>query len=300
MKRRYQSLKTLLLVTVLGMFFSQCTEPEMDDDFTPGAPPSIGEWTGSEEIAPSDLVAYWSFDGDAKEAMGNVTGERINGSGTFAPGRKGQAYMGAPNAFISYDSPGSIAALTSFTVAFWINTPKHGGGAQGIYALTRADGSFWGNFQVIIEGNTSTSNKMQMKLHFEKNSTPPVINTEHWIDPPEAARPDNMYGAWRHVTYTYDEQTSKAAMYANGQAVDLGASADRKSGAGDAGLGALAFKDAARFVIGGFQNHLGAPYGGLEPWMLNYTGMLDEMRIYKKALSSQEVSALYQLERQGR
>jgi len=300
MKRKYQSLATVMLFTVLGVFFSHCTEPEMDDDFAVGEPPSIGEWKGSEEIAPSDLVAYWTFDGDAKETMGNVTGERINGDVTFTEGRKGQAYKGSSNAFISYDNPGPIAGLTSFTVSFWLNTPKHSGGAQGIYMLTRADGSFWGNFFVIVEGNESSSNRMQLKLHFQKHTTPSVPNTENWIDPAEAVRPDNMYGAWRHVTYTYDEQTSKAAMYANGQAIDIGASADRKSGVGDAGLGALAFKDAARFVIGGFQNHLGAPYGGLEPWMLNYTGMLDEMRIYKKALSSQEISALYQLERQGR
>lgn len=289
-----------MLITVLAIFFTQCTEPDMNDDFVAGEPPSIGEWQGSEEIAPSDLVAYWNFDGDVKDAKGNATGERINGDATFVAGRKGQAYKGNTNAFISYDNPGTIASLTSFTVSFWINTPKHSGGAQGIFALTRADGSFWGNFFVIVEGNTSTNNRMQAKLHFQKNTTPPTPNSENWIDPPEASRPDNMYGAWRHLTYTYDEQTSKAAMYANGQAVDIGTAADRKSGVGNAGLGALAFKDAARFVIGGYQNHLGAPYGGLEPWMLNYTGMLDEMRIYKKALSSQEVSALYQLERQGR
>lgn len=300
MKLRYQSLAPVMLITVLVTCFTSCTEPDMDDDFVTGEAPSIGEWKGSEEIAPSDLVSYWSFDGDAKDQKGNVTGERINGDATFVDGRKGKAYKGSANAFISYDNPGTLAGLTSFTVSFWINTAKHSGGAQGIYALSRADGAFWSNFFVIVEGNTSSNNRMQLKLHFQKNVNPAIPNAENWVDPPDASRPDNMYGAWRHVTYTYDEQTSKAAMYANGQAVDIGSAADRKSGVGDAPLGPLAFKNAAKFIIGGFQNHLGAPYGGLEPWMLNYTGMLDEMRIYKRALNSQEVSALYQLERQGR
>ncbi len=45
---------------------------------------------------------------------------------------------------------------------------------------------------------------------------------------------------------------------------------------------------------------LGSPYNSPEPWMLNYTGKLDEFRIYNKALSAQEISALYILERQNR
>jgi len=34
--------------------------------------------------------------------------------------------------------------------------------------------------------------------------------------------------------------------------------------------------------------------------MLNYTGKLDEFRIYNSALTAQEISALQILERQGR
>ena len=48
------------------------------------------------------------------------------------------------------------------------------------------------------------------------------------------------------------------------------------------------------------QNHLGAPFNTPEPWMLNYTGKLDEFRIYNKALSEIEINALVTLERQGR
>jgi hypothetical protein len=151
---------------------------------------------------------------------------------------------------------------------------------------------------MLIEGNTSSSNKMQVKVHFEKTTAPFV---EHWIDPPGDFRPDNMYGGWRHVAYTYDETTSKFTWYFSGQKLDLPADVtDRKSGTGTNPLGALAFKNATKFVIGGFQNHLGAPFNALETWMLNYTGMLDEFRIYKKAITAQEINAIYQLERQGR
>ena len=300
-------------VIMLLLLATACTKVQNDDDYKVGDPPPIGDFTNSDDIEAANLIVHLTFDGTTDDAKGTLTGGKANGNTSFVAGRKGEAYQGSADGFISYSNPGAVANLTSFTVAFWLYTQKHDGGAQGVFTLTKADGSFWGNFFSLIEGNTSTSNKMQIKLHFEKNSTPPVSNTEQWIDPPATFRPDDMYGAWRHVVYTYDETTSKLQMYVNGSKFNLPDDpngtgdntdvVDRKA-SGDAltgtPLGPVEFKDPAAFVIGGYQNHLGAPYNGLEPWMLNYTGKLDEFRIYNKAITSQEANALYQLERQGR
>jgi Concanavalin A-like lectin/glucanases superfamily len=301
MKNIFKSTLSLFsMLCLISLVLVNCTKPELDDDFPKGDPPPIGNFKNSSEVAPEDLVAYFPFDGNPNDSKGGVTGGTPHGNVTYTTGKKGQAYKGDVNAFIGYSNPGPLASLTSFTTSFWINTQKHDGGAQAVFTLTKNDGSFWGNFFVLIEGNTSSSDKMQLKLHFEKNVTPPVPNSENWIDPPADKRADNMYGGWKQVVYTYDAATSKIAFYANGQLMDIGADADRKSGNGTEGLGALAFKNATQFVIGGYQNHLGAPYGGIETWMLNYTGALDELRFYKRALTSQEVTALFQLEKQGR
>lgn len=298
MNTTYKNALAFSMLFAMGVVLTNCTKAKMDDNVTKGDPPPVaGGFVNSNEIAPSDLVAYFPFEGNGNDAKGGVTGA-VQTNGSYVPGKKGLAYQGGTNAFIAYANPGPLATLTSFTVSFWINTQKHDGGAQGVFALAKQDGSFWANFFVIIEGNTSSSNKMQSKLHFEKNVTPSIPNSEHWIDP--AARPDDMYGNWRQIVYTYDAATSKVAYYANGNPVDLGADAIRKSGNGAELLGPLAFKAATKFIIGGYQNHLGAPFGGLEPWMLTYTGKLDEMRFWKRALKSEEVTALYQLERQGR
>jgi hypothetical protein len=298
MNTTYKNAIAFSMLFATGIVLTKCTKAEMDDNVVKGDPPAVaGGYVNSNEIAPADLVAYFPFEGNGTDAKGGVTGG-VQTGGSYVPGKKGLAYQGSTTSFIAYANPGPIATLTSFTVSFWINTQKHDGGAQGIFALAKNDGSFWGNFFVIIEGNNSSSNKMQSKLHFEKNVTPSIPNVEHWIDP--AARPDDMYGAWRQIVYTYDAATSKASYYANGNPVDLGADAIRKSGNGNELLGPLAFKNPSKFIIGGYQNHLGAPFGGLEPWMLTYTGKLDEMRFWKKALTSEEVTALYQLERQGR
>ena len=42
------------------------------------------------------------------------------------------------------------------------------------------------------------------------------------------------------------------------------------------------------------------PWGTPDGWMLNYTGLMDEFRIYDSALEDNEVSALYKLEKDKR
>lgn len=283
----------------IGALCTHCTKPDKSDDVIKGDPPPVaGGFINSSDVAPANLVAHFPFEGNVTDAKGAVTGGTLNGNTSFVQGRKGQAYKGSTNGFISYTTPGPIATLTSFTVSMWVNTQKHDGGAQGVFMVAKQDGSFWGNFFMMIEGNNSTSNRMFMKLHFEKNNVPFV---EHWIEPNGDFRPDDMYGAWRHIAWTYDATTSKVGWYINGEKRALPPNAeDRKADANGTPLGALNFKNATRFVIGAFQNQLGSPFNAPEPWMLPYTGALDEFRVYNKALSAQEISALAVLERQGR
>jgi hypothetical protein len=281
-----------------------CTKPELDDDFQKGDPPPIGSYTNSSEVAAADLVAHFPFEGNGNDAKGAVTGPVVKGSASFVAGRKGLAYQGATNAWIEYATSGPLGTLTSFTVSMWINTNRHEGGAQGVFAVTKADGSFWGNFFMLIEG-AGPNDKMLAKVHFEKNGVP---FTEHWLETTGKIRDNfmnDMYGAWRHIAYSYNATTSKFAMYVNGTKLPFNDPTvprndeDRFASAG-VPLGALSFKNPNRFVIGAFQNQLGAPYNNPEPWMLPYTGKLDELRFYKRALTDQEVNALFQLEKQGR
>lgn len=285
------------LVILAG--FTQCTKSETDDNFPVGDPPPVeGGFVNSNEIEPASLVVHLPFEGTVEDAKGGLTGGATSGTTSFVDGRKGKAYQGSMNGFIGYSNPGPVATLKSFTVSMWINTAKHDGGAQGVFTLAKQDGSFWGNFFMMIEGNNSNENKMFMKLHFENNTVPFI---EHWIEPFGEFRPDDMYNGWRHVAWTYDETTSKAQLFINGQKHALPPNMeDRKANDAGAPLGPLSFKNATKFIIGGMQNHLGAPFNSPEPWMLNYTGKLDEFRIYNKVLTTQEINALQILERQGR
>jgi len=291
---------TMILSFAMAMVVSSCTKVETDDDFPKGDPPPVaGGFTNSSEVAPASLVAHFPFDGSIADAKNGVTGGAANGTTSFGTGVKGQAYQGSATGFIGYANPGPIATLTSFTVSLWINTSRHDGGAQGIFGLAKQDGSFWGNFFLMIEGqNPANAEDMFMKLHFEKNT---ALFVEHWLEPNGTFRAKDMYNAWRHIAWTYDAGTSKVSWFINGQkkALPTGAE-DRKADGTGTPLGALNFKAATKFVIGGFMGHLGAPFNTPEPWMLKYTGMLDEFRVYNKALSEVEISAIQVLERQGR
>lgn len=298
MKTKYnKALRMFPAFACAVLLMAGCTKPELDDDFTKGDPPPIGSYTNSSEIAPGDLVAYFPFEGNGTDAKASLTNPVLKGSASFVAGKKGLAYQGATNGWIEYSNAGALGALTSFTVSMWINTGKHEGGAQGVWAVAKQDGSFWGNFFMLIEGAGASENNMLVKVHFEKNGVP---NIEHWLETTGAKRIPDMYGAWRHIAFTYNEATSRFAMYANGNKVNFPDNEAKRLASAGVDLGPLSFKNATRFVIGAYQNQLGAPFNNPEPWMLPYTGKLDELRFYKKALTDQEINALFQLEKQGR
>ncbi|HEY0677808.1 MAG TPA: LamG domain-containing protein [Chitinophagaceae bacterium] len=200
---------------------------------------------------------------------------------SYENGIRGRAMKGATGKYISYGAANDVAKATSLSVSLWINTQKHDGGAQGVFMLPR-EGDFWGNLFLMIEGNNGPTDSMFIKFHF----------AGQWAEFGGALRFPDMYGKWRHLVFTYDEATSKFAAYLDGVARTLPASmTDRKSGGNP--LGKLVWNRPSKFIFGGFQQHLGSPWNAPEPWMLNYTGLLDQFRIYSKALSPAEVKALF-------
>lgn len=237
------------------------------------------------DFKPSDtanlsgpLVRMWAFEGDALDSVTSTKGVVTNV--TFVDGKTGKAFQGASNGMIRVSPAGRLADLKSFTVAHWIKTGKHTGGAQCLWMLPRTS-DFWGNMFLMIEGN-SGDDLMQIKFNF----------AGQWLDFGGANKLANMYDRWVHLAFTYDGATSKVKMYIDGQQYTLPSGwEDRVSGGNP--LGELAFKDVSGFVIGAFQQHLGSPWGNPDSWMLRYTGQLDQFRIYDYAMSAAEIAGLY-------
>ena len=155
---------SITLSLAMALAVGSCTKVERDDSFPVGdAPPVAGGFTNSSEVAAANLVAFFPFEGNITDAKNGVTGGVVTGASSFVPGRKGLAYKGASNAFINYANPGPVAGLTSFTVAMWVNTNRHDGGAMGLFALAKQDGSFWGNFFLFIEGQNPANQEEMFK-----------------------------------------------------------------------------------------------------------------------------------------
>ena len=277
----------LLTAVITSATFFSCKK----DDAPPKAP----------EVAPENLISRFSFEGEFSESKTGTVGTGNNAS--FVTGVRGKAYQGSGNSFISFaQTPVGLSTIQSFTTSMWIKTNKHSNGVQSIFTLPSTS-SYLGNMIVMIDQNTGSSDSMQLKVYFEKNVDPAVGWYGQYIDFYGDYRLPNMYGNWRQIAFSYDAATSKFAAYLNGQKLTLEEGmSDRYTDdpySGGVALGALSFTNVSRFIIGGYQQHLGAPWATPDPEMLTYTGALDELRIYNKALSSTEIQTLYQNELAG-
>jgi hypothetical protein len=237
------------------------------------------------------LQRFWAFENTVMDSIQDAAG--IAKDITYVDGVKGKAYKGSLTGQVEYPAAGRLATMASFTIAFWMNTGKHDGGAQSVFMLPRTS-DFWGNMFMLIEGNNNPAdNSMLVKFNF----------AGQWVqfdgggtNPP---RIPDMYGKWKHMAFTYDSATSKFAAYVDGAALALPAAiTDRKkespAGSGTfVPMGGLQFVDVSKFIIGGYQQHLGSPWAAPDGWMLHYTGMLDQFRIYTKMLTATEINQLY-------
>ncbi|WP_373515317.1 LamG domain-containing protein [Persicitalea sp.] len=271
--KTYKSITKLFVLLMAVVSFS-CQDLERPDfDFVSADDPSLN----------GPLQRLWAFEGNPVDSIFGVRG-KANGV-SYIDGVKGKAYKGSANGKIEYATAGKLATMESFTIAFWMKAESLGG-AQAVFMLPNT-GDFWGNTFMMIDGEAK-NDSMRVKFNFAGN----------WFDfAGNGTRADGLnrwadaYGKWKHVAFTYDAATSKFAAYLDGNKLPLAASVtDVKKGG--APLGALKFNNASKFVIGGFQQHIGignAP----DPWMKNYTGALDQFRVYTAALPENEIKELF-------
>ncbi|MDD4991623.1 MAG: LamG domain-containing protein [Paludibacter sp.] len=267
---------------LLSVSFTSCKTAEPD--------PYAGK-TNPSTIAASNLVAYFPFESETAsiELGTGVTYSKKGGAASFVTGRRGNAYKGATTqAYLEYTvaSTNLFKSMTEFTMGAWIKTPAAGGAAD-IFQLNGGD-SFMGNLVLMLEGG-SNADSLDMKGYLFNSTT-------EWKG--QDIRKQNkafLSDKWVHVVYSYNKTTSTETLYANGLPV---ATSKRFAGPEAAGaqpaLGAITFgTDMTKILIGSWPQQLD---GTGQDWMRFYPGLLDELRIYNKALTDAEVKALYDAE----
>lgn len=253
-------------------------------DFNPKsyAPPlSIGGYTSTKSIAAANLVGYWAFDGSLVDSVSNTMGTGT--STTFAKGFEKQALQGGAKAYVVSNTPDAIQNMTSFTVMAWVYSPQNTNGIVGILDIAHAD-NFWGNLTMFWE-NGSTPTTGNLKIHVNNNGV------DAWLG---NFTVNNPWNKWTNVGVSYDETTSTFKIYVNGSVLATQT---------QAGYGPVHFQLASKMVFGTVQFQTTPSLTtatGSQDWASYLTGQLDEVRIYNKALTGTEISAIVGLEGRGK
>jgi hypothetical protein len=234
------------------------------DPFDPGSTPNnlVPECVAP----PSGLAAWWRAEGDANDAKGTNNGTLVNGA-TFAPGKTGSAFsLGGVNDYIEVPDAPSLNPVNALTVEAWYQPTISfkGNGANAIVDKGYASHSppFY-QYHLFVVGNQgwgSSSAAFGFWVAAGGNSYYALTPGTNWTP-----------GFWYHLTGAYDGSAVK--IYVNGVLI---ASSPASGTMTDYGR---------PLRIGAFDNLSGSD---------SYTpGLVDEVAIYNRALTANEIAALY-------
>jgi hypothetical protein len=267
------SLKNVMLVSCLIAFGCQKLDRPVMGDYPPDANPPGGPlkfYAAMDEKNVDSIKANYGTFNDASITDGGVSG-------------KAAQFDGSKNGFINYPSANDFGSASDFTVSFWMSIAldqKNHQNATGVLAFSNTK-NFWGNITVFLEHETSTSDSMPLKMHFNAAN-----NGDNWQ---AAGYTDNkrlpkMYdGQWHNVVITYHAADSVYTLYRDGAQFDQMTMNP-----------AIKFENASQLILGGFQQAAGVNGNYSEnTWMSGYPGKLDNIRLYGETLSAADVEAIY-------
>jgi hypothetical protein len=290
----------MLTVAVAALVMASCQKIKR---------PELGEYIKDANPPGGPLKFYVAFDGTSTDPLRNaVDSMRANFASsnplTFVPGISGRAIQGAStkDKAVKYASPNDFADATSFTVSYWLkHVPQTDGEPEFHFSLPSKD--YWHSSALFLlvekagpDAGNSTASQMACTFAVQ----------DKWVEFRGANRlPNVLNGNWHHLVFTYDETTSKVTAYVDGVAVPYTGTGNIAGGAATP-MGKANFWNSARdnlnsFVIGGWNKHVGGLADGFkgaqDPWIHSYSGAMDQFRLYSKALTATEVTALFNSKR---
>jgi hypothetical protein len=225
---------------------------------------------------PSGIVGWWPGAGNAVDSIAANNGTLMNGT-TFTNGEVGQAfYLDGINNYVLANpaSPANldVGAGAGFTLEGWIN-PTTTSVSMPLFEYERTLGS---------QNAADIGSLAYFNLQPSSGNGNGSITVD-WIDTTQTSHilnsPGNIMtaGVWQHVAVTYDKASGQAAIYLNGTSV---AQAD---------LGTFTPQTSFTNLLLGARTY----YGSASSPSDKFSGGLDEISLYNRALSSNEVAAIY-------
>ena len=209
---------------------------------------------------PAGQVGWWPGDGNATDIAGSNNGTLLNGV-TFAPGKVGQAFS-----FDGADDQVRVPNALSLeparvTVEAWVKATNPG---RFRYLVEKGAPDSGGSSYALYTG---TSGGLSFVVH---NNTPaPTDNVQSPV-----AGPSIWDGNWHHVAGTYDG--ARVRLYVDGLEI---------------GTGTPTSLDINYDVNGSHDLFFGNFFG--TPGTFGFTGQIDEVSIYNRALNPDEIQSIY-------
>ncbi len=302
MKRVKSKLNFLAIaaIAVTALAIGSCSKSSSGGGGTTPPPPVVET---SDSVEPNNLVAYWPFEGNTNDVKGNLSGTPVGV--TYGTGVIGQAYQGAAGAYATAIPGTALTGLTSYSLSVWYKLPAQPSGNPndpgGMFFLF----SQKSNQDMIVETEhyaPVSGDSVQIHAGF---SNPAAKTYQGWN---MTAFDTAAIGKWVNFVMTYDGPSSTYIVYQNGAPTQnsstygLALSTVLLDGpAGSAQLGPIDYSTdpPVQIVIGTWPAGL---YGVSATLGANgsYLGMLDELRIWNKALSPTDVKNLYTYGSEGK
>jgi hypothetical protein len=214
-------------------------------------------------IDDSDLVFYYSFDSVSDivaDQSGNGHDGVVNGDVTLEPvGKYSGAAKFASTSFLDLDGanfPTDEIPTTAMTLAAWIKV-ENTGGDHAIFNA-RSSHPVW-----LIHPEARSNGQFRWLLRSESNATIFDIRAGAVT-----------WDEWQHFAGTYDKAAGKAILYINGEIIHEENISSPADIAGDWGSGA----------------RVGYNIDSARP----FTGLMDDLLMFRRALSLAEVNKLMQ------
>jgi len=232
---------------------------------------SAGTAYGSQQtfktaLPTNGLVAYYPFNGNANDESGNGNNGTVNGSTLITDrfGKSSSAYSfnGTNNSIVVPNSSTLNFSDNKLSISFWLKMPNYPTSETHIITKYSGVGTTTTGFMVVAYTDTAT-----FVYRYAEAAT---TGGWGWAEMPMLNLP--AFNSWFHVVTTTDTGYDK--LYINGI---LKASNPTKH---NFNIGAN--NESLRFGIGPPQNPRSY-----------YNGAMDDIRIYNRALTPAEVTALY-------
>jgi len=125
------------------------------------------------------------------------------------------AYEGGPiGTYALYTPSAAIKSMTSFTVAFWLNSQQVDSDAQAILQLSNPT-QYWPELDIDLESYHATSDSLNIKMYMENDSN------NVWTVAPQGYL-DTAVGKWTQFVVTYNAASGSVSMYENGTSIAFG------------------------------------------------------------------------------